>query len=220
VALMVEAHRNSPTYNGTKLSPNAVKAILQFSATSLTDPATAQPYDTLTQGMGEINARGAMDLAKSINASARLGSYWMTSLPSPVLIGGGGFAMWSQRLVWGSHLVWGSAIYFHELGWDVASPWGVLDATHIVWGSVDPAHLVWGNTAVWGSHIVWGNSLVGTVDGEHIVWGNLVDAEHIVWGNLSEGQHIVWGNAETVLSNSDDGTGELIVQEPEPPFEP
>jgi serine protease AprX len=220
VALMVEAHRTSFAYDATRLPPNAVKAILEYSATSLSDPATGQPYDVLTQGTGEINAKGAVDLAKSINASLRVGSYWAGFVPYPLLFTGGTFSTWSQQLVWGSHLVWGSSIFFHEAGWDAASPWGVIDGTHIVWGTVDPQHLVWGNTAIWGTHIVWGNALVGTVDGQHIVWGNLVDAEHIVWGNLTDAQHIVWGNADTVLPNSNGSAEEEFVQEPEPPVEP
>ena len=123
--------------------------------------------------------------------------------------------------MWGSHIVWGNALFYHDQAWDAASPWGVLDATHIVWGNVDPEHIVWGNVAVWGEHIVWGNALVGTVDGEHIVWGNLVDAQHIVWGNLTESEHIVWGNASLVLGNNDaTSVDEVIVQEPEPPPTP
>ena len=221
VALMVEAHRNGITWNSTKLSPNTIKAILEYSATTLTDPATSQPYDLLTQGAGEVNVKGALDLAKNIDASDLLGTYWMTYQPAPISNVGGSYVTWSQHLVWGSHIVWGNSIFYHELAWETSSPWGVLDATHIVWGNVDPEHIVWGNVAVWGEHIVWGNALVGTVDGEHIVWGNLVDAEHIVWGNLTESEHIVWGNASLVLGNSDvTSAGEVVVQEPEPPPTP
>ena len=218
VALVIEAHRNGIYWNPKKLSPNAVKAILEYSSTSLTDPTTGQPYDLLTQGTGEINVKGAIDLAKSMDAGIPLGGYWMTYQPPPYSYLAGGYVMWSQQIVWGSHIVWGNSVFYHEAGWETSSPWGVLDSTHIVWGNVDPEHIVWGNMIVWGSHIVWGNALVGTVDSNHIVWGNLVDAEHIVWGNLTDAQHIVWGNAELVLGNSDvTSTGEVIVQEPEPP---
>ena len=221
VALVIEAHRNGSFSNPQKLSPNTIKAILEFSATTLTNPYTQQPYDLLTQGAGEVNVKGAMELAKYIDASDPLGSYWMTYQPSPYSYIGGSYVTWSQHLVWGSHIVWGNSLFYHELGWDTSSPWGVLDATHIVWGNVDPEHIVWGNTAVWGNYIVWGNALLGTVDGQHIVWGNLVDANYIVWGNLTESQYIVWGNASLVLGNSDvTSVGEEIVQEPEPPPTP
>ena len=221
VALVIEAHRNGYFWNPKKLSPNTIKAILEYSATTLTDPDTLQPYDLLTQGAGELNVKGAMDLAKYIDAADPLGTYWMTYQPAPYSYLGGNYVTWSQHLVWGSHIVWGNSLYYHELGWEASSPWGILDSTHIVWGNVDPQHIVWGNVAVWGEHIVWGNALVGTVDGEHIVWGNLVDAQHIVWGNLCDSEHIVWGNASLVLGNSDvTSAGEVIVQEPEPPPTP
>jgi serine protease AprX len=232
VALMVEAHRNAFLWNFKKLSPNTIKAILEYSATTLIDPATAQPYDLLTQGAGEVNVKGATDLARIIDSSSLLGMFWASSQPSPYSSVGGVYTAWSQQIVWGSHIVWGNSLFYHELAWETSSPWGVLDSTHIVWGNVDPEHIVWGNVAVWGEHIVWGNALVGTVDDEHIVWGNLVDAQHIVWGNLLDGQHIVWGNltesqhivwgnASLVLGNSDvTSAGEVIVQEPEPPPTP
>ena len=220
VALMVEAHRNA-FWNPRKLSPNTVKAILEYSATNLTNDETLQPYDLLTQGAGEVNVRGALDLAKVIDPSTLIGLPWMTYQPWPYSSIGGSNVAWSQQIVWGSHIVWGNALLYHDLAWDAASPWGVLDATHIVWGNVDPQHIVWGNVAVWGEHIVWGNNLVGTVDGEHIVWGNLVDAQHIVWGNLTESEHIVWGNASLILGNNDaTSVDEVIVQEPEPPPNP
>jgi serine protease AprX len=220
VAMMIEAHRNA-FWNPTKLSPNTVKAILEYSATTLTNDETLQPYDLLTQGAGEVNVRGAVDLAKIIDPSALIGLSWTTYQPWPFSTIGGSNVAWSQQIVWGSHIVWGNALFYHDVAWDAASPWGVLDATHIVWGNVDPEHIVWGNVAVWGEHIVWGNALVGTVDGEHIVWGNLVDAQHIVWGNLTESEHIVWGNASLVLGNNDvTSVEEVIVQEPEPPPTP
>jgi serine protease AprX len=232
VALVIEAHKNAFSWNPKKLSPNTIKAILEYSATTLLDPATAQPYDALTQGAGEVNVKGAMDLAKVIDSSNLLGMFWATSQPYPYSYVGGSYVAWSQQIVWGSHIVWGNSLFYHELAWETSSPWGVLDSTHIVWGNVDPEHIVWGNLAVWGEHIVWGNALVGTVDDEHIVWGNLVDAQHIVWGNLVDGQHIVWGNltesehivwgnASLVLGNSDvTSAGEVFVQEPEPPPTP
>jgi serine protease AprX len=222
VALMVEAHRTSVFWTPKKLTPNTVKAILQYSATALTDPDTfGAEYDVLTEGAGEINVSGALSLARYIDTSTPLGGYWMTYQPQPMSYIAGDIQLWSQHLVWGSHLVWGNSLFFHELGWEASSTWGAVGSTYIAWGSIDPTHLVWGNNIVWGSHIVWGNALVGTVDGDHIVWGNLVDAQHIVWGNLVDSEHIVWGNADLVVSNSDTTSADDdVVQEPEPPIEP
>jgi len=195
VATMIDAHRSAISSDTRPLPPNAIKAMLEYSAVPLRDTITGLPLDELTQGTGEVNAHGAVRLAQSINASSGTGSSWAMDMPAPYSnIGGQQPLAWSQHIVWGSHLVWGSSLYFHETAWDASTPWGVLDPAHIVWGTIDPFHIVWGNVAVWGEHIVWGNALVGSVDGQHIVWGNLVDAEHIVWGNLAA-EHIVWGNS-------------------------
>jgi serine protease AprX len=195
VATMVEAHRTLITWNTRNLSPNTVKAILQFTALPAKDNfiGVDGPAE-LSQGAGSVNAIGAVRVAQMIDAARPLGINWTLSAPWPATSIGGDTIAWGQHLVWGSHLVWGNALYFHEKGWDEASTWGSLGGQHIVWGNIDPQHLVWGNLT-WGSHIVWGNSLVGTLDGQHIVWGNVVDAEHLVWGNLSA-EHLVWGNSE------------------------
>src|SRR5262245_10858747 len=166
VALMIEAHKSAFTWNFRKLSPNTIKAILEYSATTLIDPATSQPYDLLTQGAGEVNVKGATDLAKIIDPSDLLGTFWASYQPNPGSVLGGAYITWSPQIVWGSHIVWGNSLYYHELGWETSSLWGVLDYTHIVWGNVDPQHIVWGNVAVWGEHIEGAHALVATVDGE------------------------------------------------------
>ena len=48
------------------LTPNLVKAILQFTAES------RDGYDALTQGAGFLNARGAVELAQSLAAGGSL----------------------------------------------------------------------------------------------------------------------------------------------------
>src|SRR5262249_48088819 len=62
VALMVEA--NQQAHPNSPLTPNAAKAVLQFTAVPLTtiDPVTKQQYDILTQGAGQVNAAGAIAL--------------------------------------------------------------------------------------------------------------------------------------------------------------
>ncbi len=57
-----------------KLKPNLVKAMLQYSATTLRD-AQQVPYDRMTQGAGEINSNGAVTLVKATNLSAPLNQY-------------------------------------------------------------------------------------------------------------------------------------------------
>ena len=50
------------TLDTATLTPNALKAVLQFTAFRLKD-ASGTFYDTLTQGTGEVNAEGALRLA-------------------------------------------------------------------------------------------------------------------------------------------------------------
>ena len=75
VALMLQAN---PT-----LTPNLVKAILQYTAQT-------RHYDALTQGAGFLNAHGAVELAryfKSPQAGQRYPHSWM----------------WSRQIIWGNH---------------------------------------------------------------------------------------------------------------------
>ena len=81
VALVLDANRRPGTT--TTLTPNAVKAALQF--TSL-EVASA---DALAQGTGALNPAGAAALAAAIDAAAPLGASWMTTAtPTLTTIGG------------------------------------------------------------------------------------------------------------------------------------
>ncbi len=62
VALMLQAHQTVQP-DAPPLTPHAVKAILEFTSSSLNDDSGA-PYDPLTQGTGEINAAGAVALSR------------------------------------------------------------------------------------------------------------------------------------------------------------
>jgi len=61
VALLLEANRSAHP-NAPALTPNAVKAILQYSSLRIRDAAGVD-YDDLSQGAGSLNAAGALDLA-------------------------------------------------------------------------------------------------------------------------------------------------------------
>ena len=65
------------------LTPNAVKAIVEYTAIRL--PGA----DYLTQGAGEVNAGGAVALAGAIDTGARMNSWWLASgVPGYTTIGG------------------------------------------------------------------------------------------------------------------------------------
>ena len=70
VALILEAHEERFK---ERLAPNAVKALLEFSAIPLPG------VDRLTQGAGEVNAAGAIQLAASVDPASPSGSWWLTA---------------------------------------------------------------------------------------------------------------------------------------------
>ena len=107
VATMLEAS----TRNGAPLTPNAIKAILQFTAIPLPD------HDVLTQGAGEVNGAGAIVLAAAINPLTTVGSWWLATGVSPYTVIAGETLSWGQRLVWSDRVVWGNQVYTNDPAW-------------------------------------------------------------------------------------------------------
>jgi hypothetical protein len=201
-------------WHAPRLSPNAVKAMLQYSATPLRD-ATGNSYDVLTQGSGLVNGVGAIWLAYIANTSKNAGAFWLTGAPPSWTRFGGTDEVWSQTLVWGTRTVHGSSlIEMKQTAWASNIVWGTGELDNIVWGTVNEVdNIVWGtalglttltwagnvsfdDNIVWGTNdwadnIVWGTGLVGFFDGDNIVWGTMHD-DNIVWGTLSD-DNIVWG---------------------------
>jgi serine protease AprX len=205
------------------LTPNALKAVLEYSSIQVRDDAGA-PYDALTQGAGDINGAGALALARNIDPTARVGQHWLSSSIVPTSVLGGTSYTWSQEVIWGNHIAHGTGILTEQRpAWALAIVWGDgLDLDdNIVWGNSydDLDNIVWGNTFDEGDNIVWGNSIVwasslaidnrivwSSLDDDNIVWGNhvvwgsgligLLDDDNIVWGNLLDDDNIVWGNLD------------------------
>ena len=193
VALMLQAN---PT-----LTPNAVKAILEYTA------QTYAGYDALTQGAGFLNDVGAVRLAR----------FFATAQPGDVVPIQ---AMWSRHVLWGNHMVSGGLVAPDANAWKLGVTWGVfatdagdnivwgngcgdscdnivwgnVAAQNIVWGNLARDNIVWGNTALDNDNIVWGNDCAGA-DCAGVVWGTIDSVDNIVWGNISAGDNIVWGNA-------------------------
>jgi serine protease AprX len=181
VALMLQANPH--------LTPNAVKAILQYTAQNYSG------YDALTQGAGFLNAVGAVRLAR-FYATAQPGAPMPTS------------ALWSKQIIWGNHQLSGGYLNPGANAFDLATTWGIGKTDggdNIVWGTIARGdNIVWGTGAggdniVWGTagdgdNIVWGTS----ADGDNIVWGTDcggADCDNIVWGTAADGDNIVWGTA-------------------------
>ncbi|PYS21779.1 MAG: hypothetical protein DMG11_27515, partial [Acidobacteria bacterium] len=75
------------------LTPNAVKAILMYTAEDRGSP--------LDYGVGEVNIPGAMDLATNINPAVPLGQTWVNVANLPYSDTINGFpAVWSQNIGW------------------------------------------------------------------------------------------------------------------------
>ena len=196
VADIIDANRRDQGANSV-LTPNTIKAILQFTAIPLVDddPTTPAAFE---QGTGEVNMAGALALTRAINPAAPLGSRWLETGVDITSTIGNDVYNWASILIWGNHLVAGNNPFWHVHAFDDHVVWGDGD-DHIVWGE-DDDHVVWGEDddhIVWGEdddHVVWGE------DDDHIVWGESVDlvlehvqalSDHLVWGE--DDDHVVWG---------------------------
>jgi serine protease AprX len=211
----------------TPLTANAVKAMLQYSATKLRDQSGVA-YDELTQGSGEVNGAGAMTLAYYADTTKAPGSSWLTAAVSESTTFGGIEEPWSQSVIWGTRLVSGSSIIgLNQLAWGDNIVWGTGEMDNIVWGTLRDDNIVWGtmldgdnivwgtslfggnatfeDNIVWGTattwddNIVWSTNLLGVLVDDNIVWGTTFDgADNIVWGTLSD-DNIVWGTSAKTL---------------------
>jgi subtilisin family serine protease len=102
------------------LTPNAVKAVLQFTA------EYRSGFDPLAQGAGFLNARGAVDLARAL--TGRVPVAGLPADPVP----------WSRHIIWGNHRVGGGSLGAHANAWMPGVTWGdaqTPDGRPIAWGT-------------------------------------------------------------------------------------
>jgi len=210
VALMLQAN--------PALTPNAVNAILQYSAQKY------DAYDALSRGAGFVNAEGAVALASYFaNPTGRYPR-------SPDF---------SRQVIWGNRIIRGGRIMPAVNAWDLDTRWGSdsgAGGEMIAWGeicgddcssdSLVPWQITcadascssdtWSNgrsrNAVWGGRcggadctdpwtigpfvssaaddtVVWGSD-----DGDTVVWGTGDDTDTVVWGT-DDGDTVVWGTS-------------------------
>lgn len=185
------------------LTPNAVKAILQYSALDISDESGTRASE-LTAGAGALNVRGAIGLAGAIDTSEPVGATWLSGGVLPYTTIGSETLPWVQHIVWGTHIVWGSTILTNEPAWGLHIVWGTggpsawSDASHIVWGSNIASDLF----TVWAYHIVWGTgyaSVVDEVDGGHIVWGTLDPSLAAIGYDAADAARASWP-ADTMIT--------------------
>jgi hypothetical protein len=185
-----------------QLTPNAVKAILQYTA------QVYAGYDALTEGAGFLNAKGAVALARQFVTRS-------TKLPADA-------TRWSGAVTWGNRLTKGGLVTASANAWPSGVRWGAertdnglrielgvrcesttCSTTSTKWG-VDTGsvyNVVWG-AACRGAdcNVPWSLNLVrASADGETVVWGT-TDGETVVWGTI-DGETVVWGtvDGETVV---------------------
>ena len=190
VALMLQAN--------PALTPNQVKAILQYTA------EVDSHSDPLTQGAGFLNARGAVELARFLARSHE---------PYPDA------SRWSRRLIWGNYLFKNGRLTANASAWatDVtwgsteapagaANEWGVMCAdetcssTSGAWSPASPRrNVVWG-TACGGDSCQspWTLAAIsGASEGDTVVWGTVDDGDTVVWGTVGDGETVVWGTSDS-----------------------
>ena len=159
IALMLQANPG--------LTPNAVKAVLQYTA------QVYQGYDPLTQGAGFLNALGAVELARSLATSTGTNG-------SP--------SSWSRQVIWGNQLIRGDV--FAAAGpWSTGVTWG--DTSQTIEGNA-ARNVVWGKRCG-GSNCQEQWTLAAASD-ESVVWGTNVD-QSVVWGTTFSDGSVVWGTS-------------------------
>jgi serine protease AprX len=200
VALMLQANPN--------LTPNMVKAILQYTA------EFRKGYSPLEQGAGFLNSLGAVRLAK-FYATAKYGSQAPTS------------SRWSKAIYWGNHRISGGIMMPSSSAWNPNVQWGALKTSggsRITWGTDDIYdNIIWGTSGasdniVWGTNwtddnIVWGTACGNADCGDNIVWGTDFTSDNIVWGTSDGNDNIVWGTdfaADNIIWGTSDSSDNIV----------
>jgi hypothetical protein len=185
VALMLQAN--------PQLTPNAVKAILQYTAQEYGG------YDPLTEGAGFLNAKGAVELSAFLAAPG--GTYPASS-------------DWSGHVIWGNHVAAGGQLTADANAWSLNITWGAPatpGGDRVAWGIVcSTAPCDRSNSASWQAsdlsalpNVVWG-ALCNGADC-HLPWTassvsatSDPEADTVVWGTSdTEGDTVVWGTTCT-----------------------
>jgi serine protease AprX len=195
IALMLEAN--------PQLTPNAVKAILQYTAQILPDA------HALSQGAGLLNARGAVRLAKYFKTPT-------TEYPATFDVIANQHVPWAQHVIWGNYRVTGGVPLPGSNAWALDQRWGTLSTPAggaVIWGADEDANIVWSTSEdgniVWSTSDADGNIVWSTDEDSNIVWstGDAGADSNIVWSTDADG-NIVWstdGDANIVWSTGEDG---------------
>jgi serine protease AprX len=168
VALMLEANPD--------LTPNAVKAILQYTAQE------REGTSWFAQGAGMLNTLGAIRMADFFEQPQE-------GLETPGDTIEGEWVAWSQHLFWGNNRIAGGLPLPGSNAWATDVEWGAqatAAGTPVVWGvRVD-------DTIVWSTHRSGDDTIVWSTNGrDTIVWSTYSD-DTIVWSTYTDDDTIVW----------------------------
>ena len=209
VALMVQAN--------PALTPNAVKAILEYTSTRHAGS------DALTQGAGFLNAKGAVELAHflaepSTTAYPASSGWGAKLLWANHHIGGGRLTptanAWATDVTWGAavtpageNVEWGVSCATADCDPDLGStPWGAACSDALcsttAWGADDSPNVVWG-TLCGGADCQepWtlttgGAALLSTTDDDTVVWAT-GELDTVVWATgEGEEETVVWATMD------------------------
>jgi serine protease AprX len=195
VALMLQAN--------PQLTPNAVKAILQYTAQSY-------GYDALTEGAGFLNGSGAIELARffaGVDASPPAGDGWNRHVIWGTHRLAGGILLpdanaWRSDVSWGAardgdgFIAWGAIPTGSVTGSEQWAPWSTAcaDAScdRVTWGAGESENVVWGSTCG-GDDCPSGSRWTTSDENSTVSSTSLVD-DTIVWGTNDE-DTTVWGTS-------------------------
>ena len=173
------------------LTPNLVKAILQYTAQQY-QPATTRSR----RAPASSNTLGAVRLAQFYKRQHGRRRTCRSQ------------AIWSQHIIWGNHLLCGGYLNPHGNAWttDDSRCWGTLADDNIVWGTGGD-NIVWGTDCGDG----WTTSCgapatqrrqhrLGHAAATTTSSGAPRGDDNIVWGTGGD-DNIVWGTAATTTSS-------------------
>jgi len=190
------------------LTPNAVKAIIEFTA------QVYPGYDALTEGAGFLNAYGAAQLARVLG------------LP-PDAPERSTATDWSRQIIWGNQRVGGGQLSASGGAWSSGVSWGQARSggENVSWGLICTGEC--GTVAAswdpWTAHCVDAGCTLSFPSGsgasDNVVWrtscgllgcittslinglsstgssasGADADGDTVVWGTAGDGDTVVWG---------------------------
>jgi serine protease AprX len=212
VALMLHANPS--------LTPNVVKAILQYTAEA------RDGYDAMSRGAGFLNAGGAIELARALGAPDDHAAPSMTGWSRALHWGNQRIAngtLVAGTNAWASEVLWGARVtpIGQTIRWGLTCAIGACDGIQptivwedtcldtdcrtVVWDRGQSVNVVWGMACggydcdeSWpgppGESPPGGYAIWGTSDsGETLVWGTNDDNETLVWGTSDDNDTLVWG---------------------------